>query len=212
MKFIDLTGKTFGLWTVIKRGSNLGNRVRFLCRCKCGTERLVKPNSLVRNLSKSCGCIRIEKITTHGFSIRVRSTKLVHTEYQIWQGMIARCTNYNNTSYKNYGGRGITVCKRWLKFENFLKDMGLRPEKTSLDRINNNKGYCKSNCRWATKEQQSNNRKDNIILKYKGKSLSLSQWARYLKIPISTVQNRYRRGFSLKEILYVDKFTNSNRR
>lgn len=132
----------------------------WICRCECGTIKSIRYHSLKANSIKSCGCKRAEALgkanITHGCSKT--------DEYNIWRGIIKRCTLPTNKSYKNYGAKGITICDRWLEsFENFLEDMGIRPtDKHSIDRIDGTKGYYKENCRWATNLEQSNNRKDNI--------------------------------------------------
>lgn len=116
------------------------------------------------------------------------------TEYRVWVSMKQRCLNPKNTNYHRYGGRGITVCKRWEKsFLSFLKDMGLRPLNYSLDRINNNGNYEPSNCRWATKEEQSNNMAKNIKFKFYGKLLGMRQIARIVGIKEVTIKTRIRR-------------------
>ena len=102
-----------------------------------------------------------------------------------------RCINFNYSGYKDYGGRGITVCERWMKFENFLEDMGEPPTKNhTLDRKNNNKGYCKLNCRWATKDQQMRNKRNNIFLTHKGKTQCMTNWANQYGINKNTLQYR----------------------
>lgn len=106
---------------------------------------------------------------THGMS-----ATLIH---RAWSGMLTRCTNKNTGSYHRYGGRGIKVCKRWLKFENFLADMGEKPTGLSLDRIDNNKGYYPSNCRWATTKEQNNNRRSNVYITFQGRTMTAAQWA-----------------------------------
>lgn len=106
--------------------------------------------------------------------------------YRSWQNARDRCNNPNNPAYKKYGGRGITVCDKWNNFENFVKDMGERPNGMSLDRINNDKGYSKENCRWANAVLQSNNRRN--IKKYKGKSMA--EWSRLTGIKPSTIRQR----------------------
>ena len=119
-----------------------------------------------------------------------------HHTYQTWTNMIQRCTNPLAWGFKNYGGRGITVCKRWLKFENFLKDMGVRPEGKTIERINNNAGYTKSNCRWATTAEQSVNRRNNRPLTFESKTQPMSVWAKELNIRYETLAVRKHRGWS----------------
>lgn len=122
--------------------------------------------------------------------------------YKVWSKMKCRCVNSNNPKYKNYGARGIKVCDRWMNsFESFLEDMGEQPEGTSLDRINNDGDYEPSNCRWATSEQQNNNKRNTAYLTYNGKTQSLTQWARELEIAKTSLQNRLLRGWSLEKAL-----------
>lgn len=151
MKANQLTGKTFGRLTVVERiGVSKNGHILWLCTCECGNSTVVFGSNLVRNHTLSCGCLNTEVITRHG--------KYATSTYQTWKGMIQRCTNPNAAKYEHYGGRGITVCKEWFSFSNFLKDMGERPDKSlTLDRIKNEKGYYRENCRWATKEQQLQN-------------------------------------------------------
>lgn len=122
--------------------------------------------------------------------------------YRTWHGMKARCYNQNNQKYPDYGGRGIKVVKRWReKFENFLEDMGEPPSKNhSIDRINNNGNYCKSNCRWATIEQQANNKRNNRIITYNGKTQTLPRWARETGIDRRTIMKRIGYGWSLDKV------------
>ena len=123
-------------------------------------------------------------------------TPTYHT-YQTWTNMIQRCTNPLARGFKNYGGRGITVCKRWRKkFSNFLKDMGVRPASKTLERINNNAGYTKANCRWATRAEQSVNRRSNRLLTFRNKTQPMSVWAKELNINYQTVFNRKTYGWS----------------
>lgn len=155
MRFLDLTGKTFNRWTVLRRAADIPGSTRWLCRCSCGTEREVSSVPLRSGSSRSCGCLRSEENTgTHGHARKGHRTP----EYISWQAMISRCRNPNNPSYEEYGGRGIKVAARWSKFENFLADMGPRPQGLSLDRIHGSKNYTKSNCRWASSREQILNR------------------------------------------------------
>lgn len=120
--------------------------------------------------------------------------------HQTWSSMISRCQNKNDPSYANYGGRGITVCGAWESFENFLGDMGERPEGKQLDRVDNNLGYFKENCRWVTAEENSNNRRTNRFIEYKGTRQTLIQWARALGITPYTLTNKLKLGMSMEQI------------
>ena len=132
--------------------------------------------------------------TTHGMT--------ESPEYNTWKGMKARCTNPKATGYDRYGGAGIMVCKRWLEsFENFLEDMGARPEGKTLERVDGTKGYTRGNCRWATKSEQCNNRRGNVKLTYGGVTMGVFQWARKLGIKPATLKNRLRIGWSAEKAL-----------
>ena len=158
-KCIILTGKQFGRLTVVERGENNStNHVRWICRCVCGNIRLVNGWDLKSGKTTSCGCLRSERVseaqTTHGHSCGYRKTPT----YSTWKALRKRCNNPNSKDYPRYGGRGITICKRWEKFENFLVDLGEKPKGTSIDRINNNGNYESCNCRWADSKTQSINK------------------------------------------------------
>ena len=126
--------------------------------------------------------------------------------YNSWRSMKTRCLNKNNYHYKNWGGRGITICEEWLKFENFYKDMGEMPESKTLDRIDNDLGYCKKNCKWSTNKEQCNNRRNNILLTYQEKTMTASQWAKELKIKLSTIYCRIHKNWDIKKVLLVKKY------
>ena len=159
---IYMIGKSFGQWFVksyIPHTSTKRRKAMFNCVCSCGNEGVVDVTGLKNGHSKRCRpCsikVRAAKQITHGKS----GTPIWST----WQGMIARCTKSKNSHWSYYGGRGITVCDRWLKFENFLEDMGDKPEGKSLDRIDNDKGYSPENCRWATRSEQYYNQRGCAI-------------------------------------------------
>ena len=156
-----LIGKTFGRLTVIGFAgrSNVGEYL-WRCHCLCGKDTTVKSQKLRLGYTKSCGCLKVEMrryIRIHG----MRKSR----EYQTWIGMKARCSNPHSGYFKNYGGRGIKVCDRWLKdFPNFFSDLGPRPEGYSLDRIDSNGNYEPSNCRWASIKTQQRNKRSNQLI------------------------------------------------
>ncbi len=167
----------------------------WVCKCDCGTVKVIDTCSLANGGTQSCGCLRRElhlaRKTTHGLS--------KSPEYHTWVDLWQRCTNQKRWDYNHYGGRGITVCKRWERFEPFLKDMGFRPSKQhSIDRIKNHLGYSPSNCRWATKLEQSNNTRCTQFVEYKGKSMSIAAWARETGIYKYTLYHRIRKGWPLR--------------
>lgn len=121
--------------------------------------------------------------------------------YRTWASMKDRCTNKRSKEYKSYGGRGIELCKRWMGFDNFYRDMGERPDGLSLDRIDNNKGYSPSNCRWATASQQSRNTSRNINLTHMGKTMCLSDWSKYVGITKASLRKRLLSGKTVEMAL-----------
>jgi hypothetical protein len=156
---IDLTGKRFGRWVVQRLASSPNPGAHWLCLCDCGTSRVVDGHGLRRGRSESCGCLfsylKSFRMTRHGHTNNDKQT----TEYTIWRGMIRRCLDPNSTPYSWYGGRGITVCDRWKIFDNFLADMGFRPNGKTLERVNNDGNYEPGNVVWATRKEQAQNRR-----------------------------------------------------
>lgn len=149
-------GNRYGRLLVISEcGINNNKKVLWLCKCDCGNEKKIVGGNLRSGGSKSCGCLAKElsrdRETKHGmYGSRTYST---------WSNMISRCSNKKNPDYKYYGGRGILVCEEWKEFENFYRDMGDRPNKKSIDRINNDGNYYKENCKWSTQSEQIKNRR-----------------------------------------------------
>jgi len=183
--FVDLTNQPFNKLTVISRSENSsGGKARWKCKCVCGNTSIVTTWQLRSGNTKSCGCIKNKGHFIHG---------LAHSaEYVIWSQIIQRCTNPKNQAFKNYGGRGITVCKEWKNnFATFFSNMGHRPSsKHTIERINNNYGYSQNNCKWATRQEQGNNSRHNNNLTLYEWTLSLSNWARFVGLKRATLSNR----------------------
>jgi len=142
-------GKRYGSWTILKYIETRNKLQRYLCRCDCGIEKMQYAAELRRGRNKTC-------ITCHNRLVAFNNIKhgFSHSKiYKVWSAMIARCGNPNDKGYRWYGARGITVCKRWHKFENFLKDMGVPLQGLQIDRIDNDKGYEPGNCRWVAPQQ-----------------------------------------------------------
>ena len=175
--FIDLTGRRFGAWVVVKRVENVGNspQAAWLCQCDCGSDpRIVVSQPLRTGKSVSCGCQKAVLIA----KARTKHGRSGSKAYQVWYDMVARCTNPKSYKWPNYGGRGIKVCKEWLTFENWNADMGDPPPGMSLERIDNQGMYERPNCKWATVAEQNQNKGDQRDLftgRFAGRDTS--RWA-----------------------------------
>jgi hypothetical protein len=189
MKFIDLTGQKFHRLTVVERVKNTGGATMWLCNCDCGKKTEVNSSYLRAGKIKSCGCYRKEACKTASYKHGHAKQGLSGT-YRSWANMIQRCTNPAKNQYHNYGGAGITVCDRWRDFQNFLEDMGERPEGCSIDRIDNTGNYEPGNCRWSTDKEQQRNRNNTVYIKYRGKMVKLADLAEQGGVSASCMWNR----------------------
>lgn len=190
-RFKNLTGKTFGKLLVLKFvGINRDHRSKWLCRCECGREVTANSEKLLKYISPSCGCWR------HGLSAT--------PEYNAWVQMIRRCTDSSYQCWPRYGGRGISVCERWLiSVECFVADMGPRPSpKHSLDRIDNDANYEPENCRWATAREQAGNRRDNRTLTINGVTKVLAELSRESGIGHMTIIHRLDLGWPPEQAVF----------
>jgi len=169
--FKDLSGNIYGRLTAIEfhKRDSIKKNTFWVCKCECGNTLVVNTENLRVGNTKSCGCLQKESVSKANKTHGLRNTP----EYSAWAALKGRCLNKNNGEYHRYGARGITVCDRWLdSFENFYADMGKKPSSNlSIDRINNNKGYSKENCRWATSSQQARNRNtENFAIGIEGET------------------------------------------
>lgn len=192
-RFIPIPiGSVFDRWTVIGMGVRSSSEQKWLCRCKCGTEREVVRSSLVFGRSKSCGCLSRESAKTraiHGFCAGGRKQRW----YLAWHAMMARCSDTKNAKYHRYGGRGIKVCERWHDKFAFFADMGESPPGLTLDRIDNNGDYEPGNCRWVDRLTQRHNQERTEWLTYNGRTMCSAQWAKELGIARSSLRRRLKK-------------------
>lgn len=196
--FNDMVGRSFGRLTVSFVSIDARGRSVLVCLCSCGKTTQSAPKDLRSGRKKSCGCLKndlsAERCRTHGGT----GTK----EYRIWNGMKARCLNPTDTAYKYYGGRGITISEEWNDFTVFLSDMGPIPSaRHTLERINNDIGYGKHNCRWATMKEQLRNRSNNHKLTLNGETHCITEWSEILGIKVQTIHQRIRSGHNIENIL-----------
>ncbi len=200
---IDLTGKRFGRLTVISRSDRPGHKVCWNCLCDCGNTSVVEGSSLKNGRIKSCGCWPREEsasraakqFTKHGSS----GTRL----YRIWKSMRTRCLNPNSRSWDSYGGRGITICPEWndyTAFQEWAISSGYR-DGLSIDRIDVDGNYCPENCRWATAEEQSNNKRNSRLISINGVTHTLAQWSAIAGINRGTLKSRVESGWSGESLI-----------
>lgn len=193
-KIQNVKGQKFGRLTALEyMYTEKGKSSTWMCRCECGKQTPVVLTSLKNGNTQSCGCLRLERVkeknTTH--------SKCHTTEYHAWGNLIQRCTNPKHPEYKNYGERGITVCPEWRNsFETFLKDMGLKPDKScSIDRVNNEDGYHRENCEWRDSFSQAINQRGKKNLTVGIKNISYSKRDNLYSVAIERKGQRYRKGF-----------------
>jgi len=199
--FVDITGRKFGMLQVIEYVGTKGSQGHWFVRCDCGKEKFVGGYTLIKGETKSCGCNRNAAISI-GHTIHGQSSNATRTrEYRSWSHMKARCFCSTDHDFHHYGGRGITVCERWLDFRNFLEDMGPCPAKFTIERIDNDGNYDPSNCRWASRLDQGNNRRTNRNLTFNGESKSVSEWCRELGLNLSRIKSRLHLGWTTERAL-----------
>jgi len=198
---LEAIGQRYGSWVVLaEAGRGKGRRRLVKARCGCGREQIVALGNLRQGLSTQClSCAkkgRPSNRRTHGEALKKSA------EYMVWRGLRQRCYAEYNASFKNYGGRGITVCKRWQGpqgYSNFLADMGRRPGLGySIERIKNNRGYRPSNCKWALPKEQSRNKRVNVRVRVGREVKTIAEWAELAGLKYHTLWARLRAGWSSK--------------
>lgn len=207
----DMTGLSFGRLTVIRRDGRQNGRPAWLCECECGKTKTIDGKSLRLGCTKSCGCLGMESRRTASITHGQTRTPT----YAIWVAMMYRCSNPKAIAFKHYGGRGITPCKKMAAFSGFREIMGDRPEKLSIERVNNAFGYVCGECeecfqnhwprnvKWATRSEQANNKRNNRVIQFSGKAMSMAMWAREINLSYHTLQRRLGTGWSVERALTV---------
>jgi hypothetical protein len=196
-KLNDLTGLSAGRLLVLEYVGIKNKRSMWNCLCECGAC-VAKSATSIKRAGKnlSCGCVK-----------RGQKHLMCGTpEYGTWSAMQQRCGNHKFKQYQDYGGRGISVCERWKVFENFFEDMGHRPQGMTLDRIDNDGMYEKSNCKWSTRSEQQNNRRDCRKFELNGEFLTITEISRKANISRTTLFLRLQKNLSVKEAITHKKW------
>ena len=213
-KALNLVNQKYGRALVIKRVENKGRYVRWLCKCECGNEFVALTQHLRSGAVQSCGCLRKDIAIKKSKTINTKHGKHKTRLYKIWAAIKGRCYNQNNESYKNYGARGITICKEWENnysaFETWANDNGYNDTLT-IDRIDVNGNYEPSNCRWATRQEQQNNRRVNHYIEYQGEKRTVAEWARKLGIKKNTLDGRINKGWPIERAFSPNNYQGRKR-
>lgn len=188
-------GQRFGRLTVISVYHDTETFRKIAeCLCDCGKKKFIEVRNLQDGLTRSCGCLQKDTATTHGMK--------KHPLYRRWINMMSRCYNPHHKNYHQYGGRGITVCKRWHNVANYVSDMEKGySDKMQVDRIDNSKGYSPENCKWVSCKVQQNNRRNNVRISFQGKTMTIAEWSNHLGILYITLYQRIIRGWPLDKAL-----------
>ena len=209
-KLIDLTGQKFVRLTVVERGKCNKGVVYWKCRCDCGNVKVISSNALLNYNSKSCGCLQKQRASSANSTHKKTRTKI----YNLYHLIKARCYKPYTNNFKDYGGRGITMCDEWLgkngfiNFYNWAINNGYKEEilhngknKWTIDRIDVNGNYEPKNCRFITNEEQARNKRNTVYLTYNGETLTQNEWAKKLDIYAGAIQWRLKKGWSVEEAL-----------
>jgi hypothetical protein len=201
-RLIDLTGQQFERLTVISRAENTTTgKAQWYCECECDKKIVVVRGEHLRSgHTTSCGCIQKEN-AAKAQTVHSKSRSRI---YRIWASLKKRIQNENNKNYKDYGGRGITICEEWESNFQAFNEWAISngyTDNLTIDRIDNDKGYSPDNCRWITRKKQCNNKRNNSYITFRGSTKTLSEWAEEYGIQSSTILMRLRRGWSIEKAL-----------
>lgn len=205
-KQIDIAGKRYGLLVPLYRVENdKYGRSAWMCKCDCGTKKVISANDMRSGKTRSCGCL--EKYNRSIFGTRSKRThQMKNTRiYHIWQGAKNRVFNQNDKHWPDYGGRGITMCKEWATSFECFRDWAFAngySENLTIDRIDVNGDYCPENCRWVTKADQQRNKRNNRYYTYNGKTQLIPAWAKEFGVTDSTIRSRIRRGEKPEKVFF----------
>lgn len=186
-----MIGQSFNQLVVIGPPVRRGRKTYWPCRCECGNETIVRADHLRTGHTQSCGCKNQNKAKRGHTGFREKA----HPLRQLWGGMKARCLEPTHNSYHLYGAKGVSVCERWMTFENFVEDMSPRPPGTTLDRIKSDGNYCPENCKWSTALEQGRNKSNNRLVTIYGRTQPVTFWADVSLVPVKTIYARLDRGW-----------------
>jgi hypothetical protein len=196
-KLIDLTGRKFGRLVALE--AIKGDRIKWRCLCDCGNVVIIDGGNLREGYTTSCGCFRSEVSGTRNKTHGLTDTP----EYNVWMHIKARCLNPHNKSFSDYGGRDIKICDRWIEsFDHFISDMGSRPSsKHTIERIDNSGDYSPENCRWATRHEQNQNKRNVVKYFYNGEEHTITEWAKIYNVNRDSLYDRVYRGIPFDKAL-----------
>jgi hypothetical protein len=211
-RILDLTGHHYGRLTVVEFDSiKAHHRAYWICRCECGQIKSICGHDLTTGYTKSCGCLRVD----NGYHQLIKHGKSRTKLYYVYQSMKQRCTDKNHHAYRDYGGRGITVCNEWLRFAVFydwaIKNGYKENSTLSIDRIDVNGNYCPENCRWTNIDTQANNKRSNKYLELNGERHSIAEWAKILGGSTSLIHSRLRNGWNIEKALSTPVLKKGNK-
>ncbi len=203
----DLTGQRFGRLVALKQTERTDGHTKwYLCECDCGNVKEVRASCLKRGDTKSCGCLSRELASERGKNLLQKHGWYGTRLYSIWHQIVDRCTNPKCKHYKDYGGRGIALCKEWRENPSSFCEWAMAngyDDSLSIDRIDNNGNYQPSNCRWITLAKQQTNKRNNVLLTYNGKTQCIAEWIRELGLNKNRTYNRIKNGWTdVEEIFF----------